>query len=180
MGLMQPRPRDPMDCDGGELDSIEFLRAVSLFDEIKERHEVLSSLAGAMETRRYRAGEAILREGDAGAEMFLLTRGHAWVTKKTHDGDSYHVVLLRAEDHAFFGEGALLDAEARSATIVAESACLCLVLSRKAFQEFGQAHPQWAYPVLQRIARDVLSRLRKSNEDLMLLYHALISEIRGV
>jgi CRP-like cAMP-binding protein len=111
--------------------------------------------------------------------MFLLVEGDAVVTKSTPEGESYRVAILRAEQFAFFGEGGLLDSEARSATIRAETPCRCLVLHREMFEKFGREHPQWAMPILLRIARVVMTRLRKTNHDMGLLYNALVAEIRG-
>jgi CRP-like cAMP-binding protein len=101
------------------------------------------------------------------------------VYKSTLEGEPYKVAILKADSHAFFGEGGLLDSEARSATIRAETRCSCLVLKREAFERFCVGYPQFALPVLLRIARAVMSRLRKSNTDLSLLYNALVAEIRG-
>lgn len=158
---------------------IEHLKAISLFAEVKDQGDVLASLASLMEEKRYHPGDAIIREGDHGDEMYLLIEGSASVFKSTPDGDEYKVAILEGKNHSFFGEGALLDADARSATIRANSPCLCLVLSKKSFDAFGTRRPEAVLPILRRIARAVMARLKKSNQDLMLLYHALIEEIRG-
>ena len=111
--------------------------------------------------------------------MFILIEGAASVYRHTAEGELYRVTILNGEEHAFFGEGALLDSDSRSATIRADVECVCLVLGREAFAEFGKKHPAWAFPVLVRIARAVMARLRKTNQDLTLVYNALVSEIRG-
>jgi CRP/FNR family cyclic AMP-dependent transcriptional regulator len=165
---------------GDQPDSVvEVLREVVLFEDLRGISEALTELAGLMESRVFGPGQAILQEGESGSEMFLLTEGEASVFKKTAEGESYRVAILRGEQHAFFGEGGLLDSDARSATIRAESPCTCLVLSRERYEDFGRRHPEWAFPVSLRIARTVMARLRKTNNDLMLLYNALVSEIRG-
>ena len=89
------------------------------------------------------------------------------------------VAILKPVTPVFFGEGALLEADSRSATIRADGPCTCLVLTRHSFYAFAKVHPQWALPIILRIARTVMDRLHKTNNDLMLLYHALVSEIRG-
>jgi CRP-like cAMP-binding protein len=127
----------------------------------------------------YLPGQEIIRENEAGAEMFILIQGTASVYRHTAEGELYRVTIFKGEEHVFFGEGALLDADLRSATIRADTECVCLVLGREAFAEFGKAHPAWAFPVLARIARAVMTRLRKTNQDLTLVYNALVNEIRG-
>ena len=132
-----------------------------------------------MTQAKYAPGETIVRENDAGSEMFILIQGAASVYRHTAEGELYRVTILRGEENSFFGEGALRDADSRSATIRADVECVCLVLGREAFAEFGKKHPAWAFPVLVRIARAVMARLRKTNQDLTLVYNALVSEIRG-
>ena len=157
----------------------QILSEVSLFSDIASTPGALEELSRMMELRTFAPGECILREGESGSEMFLLIEGEASVHKSTTDGDQYKVAILHGEKHSFFGEGALLDSDARSATIKADTFCKCLVLDRKSFEVFGQVHPEWALPISLRIARAVMARLRKTNNDLMLLYKALVAEIRG-
>lgn len=157
----------------------KLLSEVSLFGDIKDSPGALEELARAMELRTFKPDECIIREGETGSEMFLLVEGQASVHKSTAEGDQYKVAILTAEKHPFFGEGGLLDSDARSATIKADSLCYCLVLKREAFDAFGHSRPEWALPILLRIARAVMVRLRKTNNDLTLLYNALVAEIRG-
>jgi CRP/FNR family cyclic AMP-dependent transcriptional regulator len=158
---------------------VEYLKDVSLFEDIREKIGALEELSAMMEVRTFQPSEDIIREGESGTEMFLLIKGEASVHKSTTDGDQYKVAILYGEKHAFFGEGGLLDSDARSATIKADNLCYCLVLSREGFEAFGKGHPEWALPISLRIARAVMARLRKTNNDLMLLYNALVAEIRG-
>jgi CRP-like cAMP-binding protein len=157
----------------------KLLRDVSLFADIKDMPGALDDLARAMEIRTYKPGDDIIHEGQSGSEMYLLVGGQASVHKSTSEGDPYKVAILTGGKHPFFGEGALLDSDARSATIKADSVCHCLVLERAAFEAFGKRRPEWALPVLMRIARAVMARLSKTNHDLSLLYNALVAEIRG-
>jgi len=158
---------------------VEFLRGVSLFEDLKTENKALETLASTMTLRTYRAGEDIIREGETGSELYLLMEGNAGVFKSTAEGEPYKVTILHGEQRPFFGEGGLLDNDARSATIKAEGVCKCLILDRPAFEQFGVAHPEWALPILRRIARAVMARIRKANHDLTLLYNALVAEIRG-
>ncbi len=157
----------------------EHVRATVLFSAVKDKPQVVKSLARRLKLERFPAGSQIIREGETGSDLYLLVSGTAAVDKRTPDGESYRVAILDSRNHAFFGEGALLDSEARSATITAQTECACMVLGRADFEEFGRENPEWAYPVIVTIARTVMGRLRKANLDLMLLYKALIAEIRG-
>jgi CRP-like cAMP-binding protein len=158
---------------------MDHLRAVVLFADIREHPQALEMVAGVMEERVFPPSSYIIREGETGSEMFFLIEGQASVYKSTTEGEPYKVAILMGAQRAFFGEGALLDSDSRSASIRADSECRCLVLKRDAFDKFGASHPELALPVLRRIARAVMARLRKSNEDILLLYNALVGEIRG-
>ncbi|HTL13417.1 MAG TPA: cyclic nucleotide-binding domain-containing protein [Bdellovibrionota bacterium] len=163
----------------GSGDWVEHLRGVPLFADVQADSARLSELTGLLKEKSFKPGETIIQEGEAGAEMYLLTEGKAEVLKSTAEGENYKVAILDAKDRVAFGEGALLDSEARTATIQAATACRCLVLHRADFEKFATAHPEFGLPVYRRIARAVMGRLRKTNEDLSLLYHALVAEIRG-
>lgn len=157
----------------------EYLRQVSIFADLAGNPAALAELYALMELKSFRPGQDIMKEGEAGSELYILVEGEASVYKSTAEGDTYRVAILKAEYHAVLGEGGLLGADARSATIRAESTCRCLMLSRGNFEAFAQKSPQWALPVTLRIARAVMDRLKKVNNDLMLLYNALVAEVRG-
>ena len=158
---------------------IRHLCLVTLFSDVKDNAPALQALATEIVGRKYNAGEMMIQEGETGSELFLLIEGKAAVYKTTPDGDPFKVAILEGSKNAFFGEGALLDAEARSATIAADSEAICLVLNRRHFEHFCKTHPDWALPVLRQIARVVMVRFRKTNAEFMLLYQALLAEFRG-
>ena len=161
---------------------VEKLKKFPLFEEWSKNPkatQAFSSFAEELIEKSYRQGDVIIREGEMGSELFFLMSGKVEVYKLTPEGEPYKVAKVSADTHPFFGEGALIDTEARSATIIAEAPSHCLVLDRASFHSFASKHPEWAFTLLERIARSVLGKLRKSNDDLMLLYHALLDEIRG-
>jgi CRP-like cAMP-binding protein len=160
-------------------EEVELLADIPLFTDLKGDRLALEYLATLFEDRTYGSGEEILSEGKPGEEMYLLVQGQAVVMRHTLEGEEYRVAILNGGHGVFFGEGGLLDAEPRTATIRAETECQTLVLKVKKFEEMGRLHPEWAYPVMKRIARATMNRMRKANDDLMLLYKALVSEVRG-
>ena len=155
------------------------LAKVGLFADLAGQPLALESLSSAMRTRSFEPHVAMLTEGQTGSELFVLVQGQASVYKSTPQGDPYKVAIITGEQNACFGEGGLLGSEARSATIKTDTHCHCLVLERAAFEAFCREHPQWAMPVILRIAHAMMTRLRKANNDMMLLYNALVAEIRG-
>jgi protease PrsW len=87
----------------------------------------LWSLVHALEPRTVRAGELIIRQGDAGECMYLIRSGSVEVTKRKR-----RLAVLRPGDA--FGELALLTTEPRSATVRALEDSQLLALGRDDFQ----------------------------------------------
>jgi CRP-like cAMP-binding protein len=62
-----------------------------------------------------------------------------------------------------FGEIALLDREARSATIEADDDLVCYVLDHAAFEILAREHAPAAIKVLANLGRELGARLRRAN-----------------
>ncbi len=157
-----------------------WLHDVRLFSDVKQDPEAMAHIAKLMTSKAYAPGVAILNEGQEGHEAYFLCSGHVNVYKSVGGTERFPVAALSANDHPFFGEAALLQSDKRSATIICESACECLVLDKNRFDQFCREKPQWALPVVLRIARVVLDRLDKTNADMILLYKALVNEVKGL
>lgn len=157
----------------------EIVAGVSLFEEVRTSGTPFTELIAMMDEKVFSVGDTIIAEGSSGDQFFILADGQAAVYKKTQEGDFYKVAILHGHKGAFFGEGALLEADTRTATIKAETKCQCLVLDKKHFEEFSKQYPQWALSILRRVAMAVMQRLRNMNRDLSLVYKALVEEIRG-
>jgi CRP/FNR family cyclic AMP-dependent transcriptional regulator len=173
---LKPLNADPSTAVASVIDNHEILSKVSLFAELKDNPEAFSVLFMLMGVRQYNAGDTIIEEGEAGSDFFILADGSASVFKKTQDGDLYKVAILYGHMGAFFGESGLLEADTRTATIRAETECRCLVLTKSDFDDFCNHNPAWALPILKRVAKAIMNRLKNVNHDLGLLYKALVDE----
>jgi CRP/FNR family transcriptional regulator, cyclic AMP receptor protein len=158
------------------VDTQEILAKVSLFADIKNNSAAFQALYKLMNVHAYKAGETIIQEGEPGTDFFILADGSASVFKKTQDGDLYKVAILAGHMGAFFGESGLLESDTRTATIRAETECRCLVLTKADFESYCNANPEWALPILKRVAKAIMHRLKNMNQDLGLLYKALVDE----
>ena len=157
----------------------EILKKVQVCADLWSDSHALRELGNLLVLKKFQRGESILKEGELGAEFYILIRGKARVSKFTSESESYGVTILSGESTPSFGEGALMGNEPRSASITAEEDCECLVLKRTEFETFGKKFPHFALPMSIRIGRNILERLRKANSDLAYLYRALVDEIRG-
>ena len=81
------------------------------------QHKNFARLVPASAERvRYKAGDVILKEGDYGDRMFILTAGRAQITIRNQ-------LLETVEEGDIFGEMALIDAGPRGASVVKETDC---------------------------------------------------------
>jgi CRP-like cAMP-binding protein len=155
------------------------LKRISLFSDICDNGEYMACLLEICRMKSFKSGEQIIAEGDLGSGMYILNKGAVTIRKRTRSGDTYTVVNLRAEDNVFFGELALIDDERRSATVVAREDSECLEITKSSFIKLGNEYPGLGLPITREISRILASRLRKTNEDLMTIFDALLNELTG-
>lgn len=160
-------------------DLLERLKRISLFSDIRKNGEYMEALLQICTMRSFKAGEQIIGEGELGSGMYVLNRGSVTIRKRTRSGDTYTVVNLRSEDNVFFGELALIDDERRSATVVAREDSECLEITKNAFIKLGNQFPGLGLPITREISRILAARLRKTNEDMMTIFDALLNELKG-
>lgn len=103
-------------------------------------------------------GKELLVQGDPGDMMLILTEGTARVSMLTAGGRE--IVLAYAEPGAVLGEIALLDGGERTASVTATSAGSALQLGRNALRDFVTSHPDFAWSLMQQLAR----RLRTADQ----------------
>jgi CRP-like cAMP-binding protein len=155
------------------------LGAIPLFKGFHHDPQALGLIEESMQERQAAAGDPILKEGEPGNELWVLIKGSIEITKSTLAGESFTVAKLNDQMGVFFGEQALIDQDKRSATVTALSACEFLVLSREAFLELTKKSPSVGLALTLEIAGLLSKRLRKANEDSLLLFEALVNELRS-
>ncbi|MGC0329587.1 CRP-like cAMP-binding protein [Streptomyces sp. SAI-170] len=102
-----------------------------------EDDEVLGELAQRCRQREYAAGEVIASFGSQTDEVYLLAHGRAERVGEGPYGDD--AVLGVLADGAYFGDAALLDADAIwENTVRAVTACTVLILSRQDVEQIAE------------------------------------------
>ena len=157
------------------MDHLKELRDFPLLKKISD--EDLKILSELLQVRRFQAGENIITEGDTGSEMYILTEGTVDIIKTTVFGDKFVVATLEAKMHAVFGEMAMVDNDRRSATVKAKSPCTTLSIDHLSFEKFCDEHPQSGVELLRLISINLVRNIRTENNNLKMVYQALIEEI---
>jgi CRP-like cAMP-binding protein len=117
----------------------------------------ISELLGTAEKCSYAAGSSIVKEGSVGQHMYIILNGEARVMKSGRDGEVELARLMAADS---FGEMALADNEARSASVVADSECILVRLNDHTIN----ANPEIGLKIYRNIAKVLSSRLRAADE----------------
>ena len=126
--------------------SRELIRGVPLFAGTDEMF--LDRLAEEFNPRTYGPGELIAEEGQRGRTFFVIESGEAAVlvhgneVRKLGPGDS-------------FGEMALVDKTARSATVRADTEVRGYQLPVFSFRPIVESHPEVAWALLEALAQRV-------------------------
>lgn len=116
----------------------------------------------ALTRRVYSKGDVVFREGDSGDELYLIAKGSASVRLRL-SGDDRETRLITFSPGTVFGEVALLDQEARSATVEVDEELVCYVLTRRNFDLLTTEHPAVAIKLLTNLGRELSGRLRRAN-----------------
>ena len=109
----------------------EFLKSVDLFKHLTPSE--IANVADRMDSRKYKSGEVVIRQGDPGEEFFLIGRGAATVTTQHPGEPERQVAALGPGD--VFGEMALLTDEPRNATVLAVEDMEAFCLAKKDFRD---------------------------------------------
>jgi CRP-like cAMP-binding protein len=126
----------------------EFLAKVPLFKGLRKRQ--IDGLAKTMVSQDYEAGQDIVEQGESGVGLFIIVSGKADVVHVRPDGTKAVVNALGPTD--FFGELALLTEGPRTASVIAQEATTCLVLTRWNFLAVLKSDAEMAIAILEELA----------------------------
>jgi len=157
----------------------ERLPNIPLFADFAGDKAAIEQIAILGSVRRFDQGAHIIDEGDEGDFLYILLAGSVRIQKTTLQNQPYTVVILEEEQNVYFGEIAMIDRDTRSATVVAETACLLFSIYRDDFLAFCEANPYMGYKITMQIAAKIAASLRKMNRDVITLFEALVSEVEG-
>lgn len=158
---------------------IKKLSKIPLFNSFKDDIDSLKKLNNVCKIKHYTKDTVVIAEGDVGDDMFIVFEGSVEIRKKTRSGDEYTVVELNAEHNIFFGELAIISEGERSATVLTKSDSIFLVITKNDFENFCEEHPTIGLHITKEILKTVAARLRKTNDDMLTIFDALVNEIKN-
>jgi len=129
----------------------DFLALVPLFSRLKK--EELADLAACVRHHTFDAGQEIITEGDSDRSLFVIVKGSVDVVKGRGDRNERHLCTLGPRD--YFGEMALIDDLARSASVVAKEATEILSLDQEDFRNQIDRNPGVGFELLRSLSQRV-------------------------
>jgi CRP/FNR family cyclic AMP-dependent transcriptional regulator len=123
---------------------VEHLADVPLFSALSKRE--LQLVAKQADEVHASAGQAVVTEGAAGADFFVILDGRARVER-------HGTKVAELGPGGFFGDLALLDRAPRNASVIAETDMALAKLGQRAFDELLNTAPGFAKKLLAGLAR---------------------------
>jgi CRP/FNR family cyclic AMP-dependent transcriptional regulator len=120
------------------------LKRVPIFSDLDRKE--LERIASSMKQRIFNAGDTVTSEGKTGVGFFVIEDGEATVTV---GGDERR----RLGPGDYFGEVALLNESARTATITADTELRCYGLTSWEFRPLVETHGSIAWKLLQAMSK---------------------------
>jgi diguanylate cyclase len=114
-------------------------------------------VSDTLQRQRAVPGEVIFREGDAGESAYVIEKGTVAITSARSGSE---VVLATLKSGDLFGEMALIDDKARSATAQAVDPTTLIIIGR----EQVMRKIDHADPLIKMFLRVILRRLRRTSE----------------
>jgi ATP/ADP translocase len=133
-----------------EIERVIVLKNTPLFKDISEN--VLSAVAPIMEEVKMNEDEVIFEKNDFGDSMYIIYEGSVAIVDKTTE-------FTRFGKYDFFGELALLDSEARSASAVAKADSVLFKITQEDFYELLEERPE----LMRNIIKALSQRIRLQN-----------------
>jgi CRP/FNR family transcriptional regulator, cyclic AMP receptor protein len=131
----------------------------------------------AFDKINFKAGESIMREGDAGHALLILVEGKISISKSLtlidgDDGQNHDktFITLDSSYKPFFGEMALLlPASLRTAHVTAVTNSQIVKITRENFDSICKTYPHLGYKVMTNIATKLAANLQRENQNVLKL-----------
>ena len=132
--------------------TLDLIHGVPLFSGLDDT--LLQRLAGEFFEKTFSDGEVIATEGEAGRTFVVIESGEVSVSVQG-------TTVSTLGPGKAFGELALIDKSARSATVTAVGQAHCYLMPIWSFRPIVEEHPEMAWTLLESLAklvRDIEAR----------------------
>ncbi|MCH2591333.1 MAG: Crp/Fnr family transcriptional regulator, partial [Planctomycetales bacterium] len=142
----------------------ELLSGVPFFSNLGA--DAVTELASQMRLRKVRRGDRIFSQGDPGDSLFLVASGRIKIFIEDAEGEQ--LTILFCGPGNCFGEMALLDGKARSATAEALEQTEVWVVTRRSFLDLVRNSPEISIEVIAFLCSKLRTNLARMEEFIFL------------
>ncbi len=142
---------------------IKFLQKIPVFDGLSFWQ--ISEILQIIYERQFEVGEFVFQQGQPGAALFIVFDGQVAIDF-LDEGRKIPYRVAELGTGAFFGEMALIDGSARSASAVATKPTKAFAFFRKDLEQLNKSHPEIASRVFKALASVLATRLKITNDQL--------------
>jgi CRP/FNR family transcriptional regulator, cyclic AMP receptor protein len=147
------------------------LKTVPIFRELDDDELAQVLMVGLV--RRFAKGTAILKEGEAGHSLFVITEGQVRLSKVVPGVGEEALSILRAGE--LFGEVEFFDGGPSTANAIAHADCEVLAIPHREMASMLSSRPGLASKFFWAFGRTLSSRLREADHRMA----ALLAMSRG-
>jgi len=158
------------------------LKNIPFFADLQEKQ--LEKLQNIVEVVEVEESTFILKEGSVGQDFFILVQGKVKIVKQMLAEEvaskltfltenKKTLAILEGKDYPLLGEMALIDADRRSANVIALTQCTLLKITQQDFLKLAQEDPLLAFKILLKISQSISQKLRLANKNITKLTTAL-------
>ena len=140
----------------------ELLRNVAIFKDLDDSE--LAEVAEKCKEEKYKSGEYIFREGEAGNRLYLIVEGEVRISRDVPGSGEEALAVLKPG--ALFGVMSVFDRSERSTHAISNGGCALLTITRPDFEMLLDFNRELAYKVLWACVRLLSGRLRQTNDSL--------------
>jgi CRP-like cAMP-binding protein len=125
----------------------------------------LVTLGKFIQAFKVRPNTVLFAEGELNQTMAILVEGKVEIFKSTLNNEKKSIAKVKSPQT--FGEMSLIDGQPRSAEVMADSNCICLLLTKEKFMAMSERQPQLAFKILWKISSLMSQRLRQVSGQLV-------------
>lgn len=129
----------------------DLIARVPLFSPLEDAD--LERIANLTQAHTFKKGDVIIREGDKDRRLFVIISGEVEVVKGLGSKKEWRMRVMGP--HNYFGEIALIDDSARSASVIAKMETEVLTLDQQNLRQVIEKNPAIAFELLQRLSRRI-------------------------
>ena len=114
--------------------------------------------------RDFKAGEVIVREGEATASVYVIVSGAVRIegTVRLQSGRQFQAGVTELKVGGIFGELSMFDREPNSGTVIADGPVRLAIIESAALLGFLDQNPTLGYAVFKDLLQQMAPRFRKT------------------